>query len=256
MSSSAARAAPVRTVLVDDNADLRALLKLLLGRDERFAVIGEAADGRQAIERAEDLQPELVVLDVTMPGLSGLGALPRLRQVAPAARVVMLSAHPAEDMEQASLAGGAVGYIEKSLDLTTLPDQLHALTAVLDAVQQVLDETYDPDPLAPRRARADLRSALAAQADPDAIDVVELLTSELVTNAVEHAGSPARVAAAVLGARIRVSVSDDDPTPLQVATPAAGAEGGRGLALVEALSLSWGIDVTPSGKTVWFEIRA
>jgi DNA-binding NarL/FixJ family response regulator len=252
---STAAPAPLRTVLVDDVEELRHVMRSLLSRDGRFEVVGEAANGSDAIDLVVALQPDLVVLDVTMPVLDGLAALPRLRAGAPGTSVVMLSGLPAEEMEAPSIAGGAVGYLEKGGDMRALPAQLHALVAVLEAVQHVLDATYAADTASPRKVRADLRTALRTEVDQDALDVIELLTTELVTNAVRHASSTARVAAAVTGSRIRVSVTDDGPgMPVQrVAKP--DDEGGRGLGMVEALASDWGVDVVDDGggTTVWFE---
>lgn len=81
-----------RVLLVDDAPDLRTLLQVALERDGRFVVVGEAADGAEAIDLASELQPDIVVLDQMMPVMSGLEAMPRIRQVAPGAKVVLFSA--------------------------------------------------------------------------------------------------------------------------------------------------------------------
>jgi len=242
---------------VDDHDDLRALVRRVLTRDGRFDIVGEATDGEDAIRLAGDLVPDLVVLDINMPTLDGVAALPRLRAAAPGARVVMLSAYPAEEMESASIAGGAVGYIDKTVDVETLADQLHSLSAVLETVQHVLDLTYDVDLTSPRAARADVRHALAEKVDKSSLDIIELLTSELVTNAIQHANSTARVAAALMaGRRIRVSVTDDGPGYPSIRDADDESESGRGLAMVELLASSWGIERHTAGKTVWFETEA
>src|SRR4029450_6432831 len=79
-----------------------------------FDVVGEAADGAAAIELAQSLQPDLVLLDVTMPGLDGLTALPSLREAAPGCEVVVLTASGTEDNLLSAIRGGAAGYLLKS----------------------------------------------------------------------------------------------------------------------------------------------
>src|SRR4051812_39493582 len=100
---------------------MRALLRRTLHLDGRFEVVGEAADGAEAIAVVTELRPDLVILDIPRPKLAGISALPGLRAASPATTIVMLSGLPAQDMERASVAGGAVGYIEKGEDISTLP---------------------------------------------------------------------------------------------------------------------------------------
>ena len=246
----------LRTVLVDDVADMRELLRLLLLRDGRFSIVGEAANGQEAIELVADLFPDLVVLDVAMPVLDGIAALPRLREASPRTRIVMLSGFPAEDMERPSLAAGAVGYLEKGPDIGGLPAQLHFLATVLGTLQQVLDRSYAPEPSSARSARRDLRSTLQGVVDRAALEVVELLTSELVSNVIEHARTTARVTAVITGARLRVSVTDEGPgMPTRQVDVSPQRVSGRGLALVETLAASWGVGAADVGKTVWFELE-
>lgn len=102
-----------RVLIVDDVADLRMLLRMTLSRDEGFDVVAEAGDGLEAIEQARRYQPDLVLLDLSMPLLDGLEALPRILAVSPNARVVVLSGFDESRMREPSLAAGAVAYLEK-----------------------------------------------------------------------------------------------------------------------------------------------
>src|ERR671936_1844476 len=102
-----------RILIVDDHPLTREALSSLLDRSG-FAVAGEAADGEEAIELARRLQPELVLLDLSMPGMDGLQALPRLREAAPGCEVVVLTASGTEDNLLAAIRGGAAGYLLKS----------------------------------------------------------------------------------------------------------------------------------------------
>jgi DNA-binding NarL/FixJ family response regulator len=104
---------PGRVLLVDDHPLTREALSALLEQHE-FDVVGEAADGYEAIAAAERLQPDLVLLDLTMPELDGLGALPGLRQVAPDSEVVVLTASGTEENLLAAIRAGAAGYLLKS----------------------------------------------------------------------------------------------------------------------------------------------
>jgi two-component system response regulator NreC len=105
--------ARTRILLADDHAVLRAGLRLLLDAQLDFEVVGEAGNGRDVLTLAAELQPDLILLDVTMPGPSGLETLPALRQLAPAARVLILTMHDDESYLRQALRNGASGYVLK-----------------------------------------------------------------------------------------------------------------------------------------------
>jgi DNA-binding NarL/FixJ family response regulator len=102
-----------RTLVVDDHPLTRAALVGLLEQHD-FPVVAEAGDGEEAIERARELQPDIVLLDLTMPGLGGLAALPRLRAAAPGSEVVVLTASDTEEHLLAAIRAGAAGYLLKT----------------------------------------------------------------------------------------------------------------------------------------------
>jgi two-component system nitrate/nitrite response regulator NarL len=102
-----------RILLVDDHPLTRSALSALL-RQNGFDVAGEATDGNEAIEAARRLEPDLILLDLSMPGLDGLQALPRLREAAPDCEVVVLTASETEDNLLAAIRAGAAGYLLKS----------------------------------------------------------------------------------------------------------------------------------------------
>lgn len=111
----------VRVLVVDDSADIRLMLRLLLGRDHRFEVVGEAGDGVQAIELAGDLRPEVVLLDRQMPVLGGLEAIPEIRRVSPDSEIVLYTAAGGAGTEAAAIGAGAIGVLWKrgaTLDLS------------------------------------------------------------------------------------------------------------------------------------------
>ena len=100
-------------LIVDDHPLTREALGALLAQ-HGFSVVGQASDGEEAIGYARRLQPRLVLLDLSMPGLSGLEALPRLREAAPGCEVVVLTASGTEENLLSAIRGGAAGYLLKS----------------------------------------------------------------------------------------------------------------------------------------------
>ena len=116
-----------RVLVVDDAANLRELLTLLLEVEDDFEVVGTAADGRQAIEAAQRLKPDVVLLDLAMPVMDGLQALPELRVHLPNARIVIFSGFEHEALAEEALLAGADAYIEKGTSVTQLVTQLREL---------------------------------------------------------------------------------------------------------------------------------
>lgn len=108
------RRGALRILLVDDDRDVRALLQLILNEDGRFQVVAQAGDGREALELAAAHRPDVVVLDLQMPGMDGLAALPGLRAALPGARIVVFSAFPDPFTLVDVVQRGADGYIDKS----------------------------------------------------------------------------------------------------------------------------------------------
>ncbi len=102
-----------RVLVVDDHPLTRDALTSLLAQGG-FDVVGEAADGAEALELAERHQPDLVLLDLSMPGVDGLAALPQIRTAAPTCEVVVLTASGTEENLLAAVRGGAAGYLLKS----------------------------------------------------------------------------------------------------------------------------------------------
>jgi DNA-binding NarL/FixJ family response regulator len=247
-------AARLRTILVDDVEDIRVLLRLLMEQDGRFDVVGEGTDGEEAIALAAEHQPDVAVLDLAMPVMDGLTALPALRQTSPGTRVVILSGFPVHQMGAAAERAGAVGYLEKGQNVPTLAADIHRLVGVLAAVEAVLRKELPPEPRSAGQAREAVTSALITEVPDAALDTLVLLTSELVTNVVAHARTSCHLGVELLPNAVRVSVSDGDERPIRPRLPGDDAESGRGLGLVEALSSNWGVIAGERGKTVWFEV--
>ncbi len=119
---------PVRVLIVDDVPDLRFLLRIQLEPELDMMVIGEAGDGAEAIERAEELRPDVVLLDLAMPVMDGVEALPELRRCAPGARIIVISGFGADRMGPQLLALGASAYVEKGLPTQDLLAVIRAAT--------------------------------------------------------------------------------------------------------------------------------
>ena len=109
--------ARLRVLLADDAADLRLLLRIRLEKLDDVEVVGEATDGEEALELAEELRPDVVVMDLSMPRVDGLQATERLRDRYPSLRIVVLSGYPSSAMRAMALAAGADEYIQKGPDL-------------------------------------------------------------------------------------------------------------------------------------------
>jgi DNA-binding NarL/FixJ family response regulator len=118
---------PIRVYLIDDQAMIRAGFKSLLAVDARFDVAGDSGDPRAAVEAVRGLRPDVVLLDVSMPGLSGIDAIPLLREAWPKVRIVMLTHHEGDSFVQQALEAGADGYLSKDSDPGELRIALEAV---------------------------------------------------------------------------------------------------------------------------------
>lgn len=116
----------LQVLIADDSANLRKLVAARLESSGRFDLVVQAGDGNEAIGLAELMQPDVVLLDLSMPCLDGLEALPLVLTVAPRARVIVMSGSPEDEMAATVVALGAAGYIEKGPAME--------VTAVIDAV--------------------------------------------------------------------------------------------------------------------------
>ena len=118
---------PIRILLADDHTVMRRGLRLLLESQPEFSVVAEAADGRQAVERAEATQPDVAVIDIAMPNLSGIEAAQRMAATLPHVAIVILSMHSDEGYVLRALKAGAKGYLLKD---SAEGDLIEAIKAV------------------------------------------------------------------------------------------------------------------------------
>ena len=124
---------PARVVICDDFVSLRTMVRLVLELDERIDVVGEAGDGLQAIELAESLRPDIMLLDLSMPRCDGLEALPRIREVSPETRVIVYSGLDKAAMEPRARELGAAAYVEKGISADELVAAVSALAVEVEA---------------------------------------------------------------------------------------------------------------------------
>lgn len=111
---------PIRVLVIDDHTLIRAGITALLERMEQVEVVGEAGDGNEAMRLIEELTPNVILLDLQMPGLSGFEVLDQTAARFPAIKIIVLSVHEAEEYAQRALRAGAAGYLPKSAASTEL----------------------------------------------------------------------------------------------------------------------------------------
>jgi len=155
-----------RVLLVDDVADLRFLLRVVLETDGAFQVVGEAGDGVAAVELASRLAPDVIVLDLSMPTMDGLEALPKLRETVPAAAIAVLSGFEGARIAPSTEALGADAYFEKGTPPSAVVAGLKRLLKIESAVPEPEPASTGVTELADEELHAvvahDLRGPLAA----------------------------------------------------------------------------------------------
>lgn len=116
---------PIRILVVDDHTLFRRGLIALLARDAGLVVVGDAADAGQALRKAQELQPDIILLDNHLPGVNGVDALPSLIEAAPSTCILMLTVSEDENDLAAALHGGACGYLLKTMEGDDLTAAVH-----------------------------------------------------------------------------------------------------------------------------------
>ncbi len=117
----------VRVLVVDDHAVVRAGLKALLGAAERLEVVGEASSGEEALEQVRTLGPDIVIMDLAMPGMDGIQATRRITELGIGAKVLVLTIHDEDEFLGPALDAGAAGFLNKSVADTDLFGAVEAL---------------------------------------------------------------------------------------------------------------------------------
>ena len=137
---------PIRVLLADDHTLIRAGLRMVVVSQPDFTVVGEASDGREAVALAEQLKPDVVVMDIGMPSLNGIEACRQIHDSLPGSQVIMLSMHSDEGYVLRALKAGAKGYMLKDSAEADLASAIRAVTAgksfFSPAVSKILLEDY------------------------------------------------------------------------------------------------------------------
>lgn len=146
---------PIRVFLVDDHALMRQGLISLLGTRKDIEVVGDAESGEAALRKAPRLKPDVIIMDLIMPGMDGAEATRQLRQIMPDAHVLILTSFGTADGIAQALDAGASGAILKTVKLPALAEAIRTVAsggkAIAPEIQQMLDETTPIPPLSPRQ---------------------------------------------------------------------------------------------------------
>jgi DNA-binding NarL/FixJ family response regulator len=241
---------PIRVLIVDDVLEARRLVKTALRFRGVFTVVGEAANGGEAIDLTTELRPDIVVLDIGLPDLAGQDVLTQIRSRTPDTKVVVFSG--TEPRDSAGIAARVEGYAMKDSQLDYLVELLETIGKQRTGQTSVrLDGTLT----SARTARTFATETLTEWGVPELLDDVLLVVTELVNNAVTHAMSDCELRISISPLSLRVEVTDQGagtPDPLP---PSPTRNHGRGLHLVDALTAAWGFEpLETGGKMVWAEL--
>ena len=119
--------APIKVLIADDHAVVRNGLKMLLELEDDIVVAGEAADGRQAVEEVRRLEPDVVLMDLTMPEMGGIEATKELRELRPETKVLVLTSIAADEQVLAAVRAGAIGYLLKEASPEEVSESIRAV---------------------------------------------------------------------------------------------------------------------------------
>jgi two-component system NarL family response regulator len=118
---------PVRVLVVDDFAPFRRLVGSMITKTPEFHVVAEASDGEEAVQKAGELQPDLIFLDISLPKLNGIAAARQIRKLAPKAKIVFVTQEFSLDVAQEAFRSGAMAYVVKIYAGTDLPAAMDAV---------------------------------------------------------------------------------------------------------------------------------
>ena len=246
-----------RLLVIDDNPDYRVLVRIALA-ESSIEVVGEAATPTEGLRLAEELQPDVVLLDIVDRGDRGLAAVAPLQEAVGAATIVAVASYAEHELWGRTSQLGSVAYLSKATPPTQLCEAILHILESHDRTDDVLEsarERFPADLKSARTARRFVHDVLDGWGCDDLQDGAALLVSELVTNAVVHAHSAVELALHLRPARVRFEVIDTARDHVRRRDAKDDEQSGRGMALIEAIAVAWGIDSLLSGKSVWFEME-
>jgi DNA-binding NarL/FixJ family response regulator len=169
------RTTPIKVLLVDDHTIFRQGLKRLLDEEPRFKVIAEATDGRDALDMVKEHRPNVVLMDLTMPGLSGLEATRRVRKAYPDCSILILSVHGDEEYVARAFESGACGYILKDVRASDLFAAIEAAAEGRRYLSPVISDLIVNEYLKLRKDRSESESPFQVLTERER-EILRLLT--------------------------------------------------------------------------------
>lgn len=239
---------PVKVLLVDDEPDVRAMVRVRMRLRGGFDVVGEAVDGDTAVLLAAQRRPEVILLDLGLPGLAGTDLIARVRGASPRSQIVV---YTGREVAPETL-GPIAAFARKDLDVDKLVELLADIGVSARDEEELALPRDETSASVARRWVVDVCGGWGCEAE---LDEILLVVSELVTNAVVHARSDCTLRLSRRGDAVRVDVVDGgqgSPDPYRADE---NAEHGRGLYLISAMSSAWGVEpIATGGKSVWAEL--
>lgn len=203
---------PIRVLIVDDHSVVRQGLRLFLRTDPELEVVGEAPDGAQALIRAAELRPDIILMDLLMPVMDGIEAIGRLRKELPETEIIALTSVLEDRSVVRAVRAGAIGYLLKDTEADDLCRAIKAAAAgkvqlSAEAAERLMREVAtpaDPDPLSDREVEVLKLLARGATNKEIALDlsIQETTVKSHVSSILGKLGVPSRTHAALYAARI------------------------------------------------------
>ncbi|MGC9467675.1 MAG: response regulator [Anaerolineae bacterium] len=202
----------IRVLIVDDHAVVRKGLRMFLGLDEELQIIGEAEDGRGAVRLAAELEPDVVLMDLLMPGMDGIAATKAIREAQPNTQVVALTSALEDELVFQAIRAGAAGYLLKHTQGDELCKAIKAAAAGQvqlspEAMQQLMGHvsvSENPDELTPREIDV-IRLIAAGMTNRQigvALGITEKTVKAHVSNILSKLDVGSRTEAALYAARV------------------------------------------------------